>query len=283
MNEKITRFSIGQFAALHGINKKTLMWYDEVGIFHPAEIHPENGYRYYNYQQSSLLETILILRDLDLSLKDIGAFVKGRSASKMEQLLGQQLEQVEQNIAYLQSVAQVLASYRQDMRELQNIDLTEISLVECSEKCLVTIPVDAELPMEKAVERMIEEIEKYQIKRRYHASYGSMIPVSGLYKGNFETYSMMFMECPQITDTEHIRPSGTYLQAYCKGDWDKLPARYAEILQYTEEKGIVLEGYAYETGINTMVIDTMEEYITKIEIPVSRSAISPEIRLCKTV
>ena len=26
---KNTLFTIGQFAALHGINKKTLMWYDE--------------------------------------------------------------------------------------------------------------------------------------------------------------------------------------------------------------------------------------------------------------
>ena len=29
MNEKSRLLTIGQFAALHGINKKTLMWYDE--------------------------------------------------------------------------------------------------------------------------------------------------------------------------------------------------------------------------------------------------------------
>ena len=29
--EKGRLFSIGQFAALHGVNKKTLMWYDEIG------------------------------------------------------------------------------------------------------------------------------------------------------------------------------------------------------------------------------------------------------------
>ena len=35
---KNTLFTIGQFAALHGINKKTLMWYDEIGLFCPAVV-----------------------------------------------------------------------------------------------------------------------------------------------------------------------------------------------------------------------------------------------------
>ena len=68
--------TIGQFAAMHGINKKTLMWYDEIGLFHPAAIHPENGYRYYNYHQSPVLETILLLRELDVSIKEIQEFME---------------------------------------------------------------------------------------------------------------------------------------------------------------------------------------------------------------
>ena len=45
LREKPKLFTIGQFAALHGINKKTLMWYDEIGLFKPAFIHEENGYQ----------------------------------------------------------------------------------------------------------------------------------------------------------------------------------------------------------------------------------------------
>lgn len=58
-------FSIGQFARLHEVNKKTLMWYDEIGLLKPAVTKP-NGYRYYTYHQSSVLEVILMLRDLDV-------------------------------------------------------------------------------------------------------------------------------------------------------------------------------------------------------------------------
>ena len=55
LREKPKLFTIGQFAALHGINKKTLMWYDEIGLFKPAFIHEENGYRLYSYYQSTEL------------------------------------------------------------------------------------------------------------------------------------------------------------------------------------------------------------------------------------
>ena len=33
MNKKDKLLTIGQFASMHGINKKTLMWYDEIGLF----------------------------------------------------------------------------------------------------------------------------------------------------------------------------------------------------------------------------------------------------------
>ena len=43
MDTNAKLLTIGQFAALHGINKKTLMWYDEIGLFKHSLIHPENG------------------------------------------------------------------------------------------------------------------------------------------------------------------------------------------------------------------------------------------------
>ena len=75
MKQNNKLLTIGQFAAIHGINKKTLMWYNEIGLFQPAAIDPDNGYRYYNYQQSPVLETILLLRELDVSIGEIQSFM----------------------------------------------------------------------------------------------------------------------------------------------------------------------------------------------------------------
>ena len=86
MNKKDKFLTIGQFAAMHGINKKTLMWYDEIGLFKPASINPENGYRCYNYHQSPILETILLLRELDVSIPEIQDFIKNRSAASFKKI-----------------------------------------------------------------------------------------------------------------------------------------------------------------------------------------------------
>ena len=79
MTGKSKLLTISQFAAMHGINKKTLMWYDETGLFKPAAINPANGYRYYNYHQSPILETILLLRELDVPIGEIRSFLENRS------------------------------------------------------------------------------------------------------------------------------------------------------------------------------------------------------------
>ena len=41
-----------------------------------------------------------------------------------------------------------------------------------------------------------------------------------------------------------------------------------EILTYAKENRLQFYGFAYEKGINELVIDTFDDYITQIEIPI---------------
>ncbi len=272
MNEKSRLLTIGQFAALHGINKKTLMWYDEIGLFRPAAVNPENGYRYYNYHQSSLLETILLLRELDLPISEIQSFMKERSAANLERLLGERLAELDRRITHLKAVRKTLSNHRENMRTLLHIDLSEICVVEKEERCLVTVDINPEITFEKEVELITAETRKYQLRRLHDASYGTMIPVASLHNGNFEDYSKLFIEIPFPIQKAglHIQPAGPYLRAFFKGDWSHLPARYLEILAYAEKRGLSLTGYSYEMGINETVTDRIEDYIVQIEIPVGQ-------------
>lgn len=87
------------------------MWYDEVGILKPAIIK-ENGYRYYTFQQSSLLETILMLRDCNMSISEIRNFLNNRSASTLEHLLSDKLSELDSTIAHLKTVKAILEEKR---------------------------------------------------------------------------------------------------------------------------------------------------------------------------
>lgn len=123
--DKRILFTIGQFAALHGINKKTLMWYDEIGLFKPVSINEENGYRFYSYYQSTELETILLLRDMKVPVKDIQDFMKSRSAGNMAELLKDKIAELDCAIQDLKAVRSKLCSRYMDMPLRYNYDKPE--------------------------------------------------------------------------------------------------------------------------------------------------------------
>lgn len=270
MDKKNKLLTIGQFAALHGINKKTLMWYDEIGLFKPAAINPENGYRCYNYHQSPILETILLLRELDVSIPEIQDFMKNRSAQNLKCLLDEKIAELDLQLLHLHAVRKTLSGHRQSMDTLLTMDLSEICIVEKEERCLVTVDIDKETTFEREVELITAETTRYGLGRLHDASYGSMIPVASLLQGNFDRYTNLFIEIPLLNQKSglHIQPKGKYLRAFHKGDWDRLPQRYQEILAFAHNKGLTLSGYSYEKGINETVIDRIEDYIVQIEIPI---------------
>ena len=270
MDKKNKLLTIGQFAALHGINKKTLMWYDEIGLFQPAAIHPENGYRYYSYYQSSILETILLLRELNVSVHEIQIFMKNRSAASLERLLQEKIEELDQNILHLKAVRKTLSNHHENMKTLLTMDLSEISIIEKEESCFVTVDITPDTSFDKQVEMITAETKKYQLHWLHDASYGTMISVNSLYSGHFEDYSKLFIEIPfPIQKTGlHIQPGGKYIRAFYKGKWDSLPLRYQDIFHYADAHGFILYGFSYEMGINENVVDRIEDYIVQIEIPV---------------
>ena len=271
MNRQNKLLTIGQFAAMHGINKKTLMWYDEIGLFRPASVNPENGYRYYDYHQSPVLETILLLRDLDVSIHEIQDFMQDRSAGNLKQLLEEKMADLDKQIAHLQAVRTTLSAHRQNMDTLLTMNLSEISVVEREERCLVTVGIDRGTSFEREVELITAETEKYQLGRLHKASYGSMISVSSLMSGRYDDYSRLFIEIPFLSYRAglHMAPGGKYLRTFCKGEWDRLPKRYQEIFDYAREHGLTPYGYSYEMGINENVIERIEDYIVQIEIPIT--------------
>ena len=269
MERKNKLLTIGQFAALHGINKKTLMWYDEVGLFHPVLVHPDNGYRYYSYYQSSILETILLLRELNVSIDEIRTFMENRSAAGMEQLLQEKIEDLDRTMAHLKAVRKTLSYHCQNMQTLQNMDLGKIEIAEKKERHLVTVEINPNTSFDKQVEMITAETKKYQLRRLHDASYGTMIAVDCLLQGKFEDYSKLFIEIPFPVrkDGLHLAPAGKYVRAFYQDFGENAVHCYRKIFAYVREHGFTLSGYSYEIIINENVIERMEDALVQVEIP----------------
>lgn len=270
MEKKNKLLTIGQFAALHGINKKTLMWYDEIGLFHPAAVHPENGYRYYSYYQSSILETILLLRELDVPIAEIRTFMKNRSAASMAQLLQEKIEELDRELTHLKAVRKTLSYHRQNMQTLLTMDLSKISMVQKEERRFVTVDIRWDTSFDQLVELITAETKKYQLRRLHDASYGTMIAVESLYQGNFEDYSKMFIEIPFPIKKSglHTQPAGNYVRAFYKESAENALLCYRNIFDFAAEHSLVLSGYSYEIIINENVIERQEDALVQIEVPV---------------
>ena len=86
MKNKKYLFSSGEFARLNGINKRTLHYYNDIGLFCP-EVIGENGYHYYTCFQTVQLELILTLRRIGLSIDDIKSYVNHSSEVPFHEIL----------------------------------------------------------------------------------------------------------------------------------------------------------------------------------------------------
>ncbi|NJM83961.1 MAG: MerR family transcriptional regulator [Tabrizicola sp.] len=69
-------FQIGEFAQIAQVSTRQLRFYGELGLFRPDHVDRQTGYRYYAIRQLPRLNAILALKDLGLSLDQIGLLLE---------------------------------------------------------------------------------------------------------------------------------------------------------------------------------------------------------------
>ncbi|MEV4627021.1 VOC family protein [Micromonospora sp. NPDC049523] len=69
--------NIGAFALVSGLSIAALRHYDEIGLFKPARVDPDSGYRQYAHDQVEQARLICGLRAVDLPIDEIRALLAG--------------------------------------------------------------------------------------------------------------------------------------------------------------------------------------------------------------
>jgi DNA-binding transcriptional MerR regulator len=67
----MTSYSVKQLSDLAGVSRRTLHYYDQIGLLRPQNV-ASNGYRRYGQADLLRLQQIMFYRELDLSLEQIG-------------------------------------------------------------------------------------------------------------------------------------------------------------------------------------------------------------------
>ena len=125
-------------------------------------------------------------------------------------------------------------------------------------------------------EKFLSGLSRYRSNgkpvRAFNSSYGSMISVDHLLKAEYDAYRYLFVKIPspQITDGLILKPSGDYIQGFCKGEWQYIPQTYEKMMAYARQNHLILKDFAYEEGINELCIpsaEQLDDYVTRITIP----------------
>jgi predicted transcriptional regulator YdeE len=179
---------IGDFARLTRVPVKTLRYYDEIGLLHPAGIDHYTRYRYYTSEQLPVLNCIRRLRDLGFSLEEIAMLMKsGLAREPLVRGLRHRRSQIEAQIRDLQ-------------RQLARVE-TQLTLVTEENLPAGYTAVLSELHNLSLYEKGKEEMEPKIVKRDKFFVVG--MPYLGLNQNN-EITKLWDDFFPRMGEVKHL-------------------------------------------------------------------------------
>ncbi len=266
MKNKKYLYTTGQFAKLHGINKRTLHYYDEIGLFSPA-LKEENGYRYYTCFQTVQLELILTLRKIGLSIEEIIRYQQSPCGGSFEGLIAEKKRLIDQSVQELLHTKDFLEHKSDKLAMSMAAEHGKIELVTLPEqRILLSGPITGAYDDDDFAVAGEFSMRLKSVFGLYD-NFGSRISIEQVLNANYHNYECFFAygrEDIEVYDA--VLPGGPYLRAFCVGGWEKLAEVYCILCKFAQSRGMELFGYAYEEGLNEMSLQNREDYITMVTV-----------------
>lgn len=270
MKKEIKRLTTAQFAKLHEVNKRTLHYYDEIGLFRPLT-KAENGYRYYDISQSIDFEYIRMLKGLNMSIEEIKTYRENPTPADFLKIVKEKEKEIDKQIQRLKDIKTVMQRKKEKIVFCETLQEQEIRIEECKSERLLFYPYDFS---EDDISQIFSHLKDIWGIEQIRMGMGSFISLDNVYKMNFDKYEGIYTIAlnKKSVPNNFIKPQGKYLCGYQKGKWDKLPTLYQKMLDYATKNNLQLTGYAYEVGLNDFVISNEADYITKIMIKIDEKS-----------
>lgn len=263
-------YRIGMFASMNHITIKTLHFYEEQGLLHPAFVDGENGYRYYTMDQMETLHRITALKNAGLTLDDI-----------------RKLDQASDPTDFLmKKKAEIMAKIADLTKRLALIDgyMTDLGVFLDTPVLIKKIPKTIVASMQKRIESYDELFELMPQMGAEMERLGCKCALpeycfTHYLEPGYRDEKILVETCEAVTekeqDSELIRfKEIPEVQAACifhKGSYRDFPKTYAALLKYIEENGYEICGNIRENYIDGVWNrDREEDWLSEIQIPVSR-------------
>lgn len=268
MKKNTVKLTTAQFARLHNVNKRTLHYYDSIGLFSPSS-KGENGYRYYDLSQSIDFESILMLKELNMSIEEIEDYLSNPASDKFITLSTTKEQEIDREIKRLKNIRKAIQIKREQIELCKTLDDFKIELTECKEEKLLVLPYDF---YDNDVSNVFYYMKETWDVEQIRMGVGGIISVEKVLKNDFSIYDGLYTPALSQTPAKNIfrKPAGTYICCYHRGTWSTLPLAYQKIVSFAKKNSLRLTGFAYEIGLNEFAISDEKDYITKIMIKTAK-------------
>lgn len=269
-------FSIGEISKLFDINKKTLRYYDEIGLFKPSFVNKDNNYRYYTLDQFQYLETIKYLKELGLSLDKIKYNLTNLNSEDVINSLEEQNNIIDAKISELQLIKQKINKKIIQIKDSTRNDLLEtIREVDFNERQAVRLrhSIKTDYDIEFSLRKLIKMSDN-----KIFLTYGLVgvsISRDDLIDRKYDEYKSIFIMIEEEKyDKSLIKifPKGTYVCIRFKGVHKDAPPYYEKLIDYINKQGYEIIDDSLEMELTDPSLSlTDEEVIMELQILVKKS------------
>lgn len=266
--------TITEMAKLRNTTSETLRHYDKIGLFKPAYIS-ESGHRYYSIRQYEKLGTILELKRMGMSLKEIQQYFDNRNYQKSIELLKQYQKKFEENLKQQMELNTIILNKIAFLESLA--DLPEMETVfeaDFPERYMITFQKESGDMEEHAM--LFTKLENYINEKIPVIASDRMGVFSSeiLLHPNEEMIPAfpMILVSPKNADEKYLEkiPAGKYVCMYYKnGILEKYDKSFEIIKRYIREKRYQISGWILQFyKLDVTLTNDRKETILEIQIPV---------------
>lgn len=134
--------TIGEISKRTGCSIKSLRYYDSIGLLKPVFVDPNTNYRYYNFEQTKMVDLIQICVHLSIPLKEVKDLVfKDDNKIDYKDLIEYGKKITQERIAALNDNLNSLNSLQEDIERMNSYSDSDSKEFNLKEKYYYTIPL----------------------------------------------------------------------------------------------------------------------------------------------
>lgn len=119
---------IKDVSSKYDVTARTLRYYEDMGLLHSTR-SDDYAYRMYDEKAVRRLEQILILRKLNISIKDIQRVFKASSSDVVLEVLGKKVQNIDEEVALLHELKEIVLGFIDEIEQVNFSDNSDIKLL----------------------------------------------------------------------------------------------------------------------------------------------------------